>query len=262
MKFSAACLFLFAGYVSAGKPGLSITLKDGSYGSFNSAVAPVMTLSGESDGVEYGASIDLDSDSFPKSIWGQKSSSSDGWNLKTRVELSQGKYDFNGEGTGAYVSVQGNNEDEDTYVWGSAAISTGAAEALKVGAKKIIATNGGKLMIGPRYNFEKSSGKVVVGFEKDDTDAYLTISDGDNDLLVEQKIDDSNSATLKAGTSGFIAATWTNESELGSTTVTLTSDELDIEIEKDGYVAGIKGNRNFEAAEPTVRFSKSFDFPM
>jgi flagellar basal body rod protein FlgF len=260
MKLSAACLLLFAGFASAGKPGLSITLKDGCYGSIKSAVAPVVSLSGETDGVEYGLSVDLNSDNLPKSIWGQKKSSSGGWNLKTRAEMTQGKYDFNGKDSGVYITVQADDSTEETYVWGSAAISTGLVEKLKIGAKKIIDTNGGKLMVAPRYNFEKASGKVVLGFEKEDTDAYLTISNDDKDLLVNQKIDDSNSATFKAGTSGFIAATLTNESELGSTTVTLTSDEVDVEIQNDGWVAGIKSDRNLGNAKPTVRFSKSFDF--
>ena len=222
----------------------------------------MVTMSGEADGVEYGISVDLDSDNLPKSIWGQKRSSLGGWNLKTRAEMTQGKYDFNGEDTGVYVTVQGDDENEETFVWGSGAVSTGSVQKLKIGGKKIIATDGGKFMIAPRYNFEKSVGKVVLGFEKDGTDAYLTISEDDKDLLVEQKIDESNSAALKAGTSGFIAATLTNESELGSTTVTLTPDEVDIEVKNDGWVVGITSDKNLANAEPTVRFSKSFDFQM
>jgi len=262
MKFSIAAVFLFAGNVYAGKPELSITLKDGSYGSIKSAASPVVNLSGESNSIEYGASIDLGSDGSPKSIWGQTSTSSQGWNLKTRAELSQGMYDFNGQGSGAYVSVEGIDEDEETYLWGSAAISNGDVQPLKAGAKKIIESDGGKFMVAPRYDFETSATKIVLGFEKDDTSAYLTVTADDKDLLVEQKISDSNSGTFKAGTSGFIAATLTNESEMGSTKVTLTSDEVDVEIKSDGWVAGITSDRNLGDAKPTVRFSKSLTFGM
>lgn len=226
-------------------------------------MGPVATLSGESNGIEYGASVDLASDGLPKSIWGQTTSSSGGWNLKTRAELTQGKYDFEGgSDTGAYVTLQGSDADEETFLWGSAAFSTGSVQKLKVGAKKIIDTDGGKFMVAPRHNFETSDTKVVLGFEKDDTSAYLTLSEDDKDVLVQQKIDDSYSASVKAGASGFIAATLTNESDLGSTKVTLTPDEVDVEIKNDGWVAGITCDKNLADAEPTVRFSKSLSFGM
>lgn len=237
-----------------------ITLKDGSYGSIGSAVTPVLNLSGEGSGIEYGVSVDLASDGLPKSIWGQKSSSSNGWNLKTRAELTQGKYDFDGEDSGAYVTVQGNDDDEETYLWGSAIVSTGNVKGLKVGMKKIIAKDGGKFMVAPRYNFDDSSAQIVLGFEKDDTNAYLTLSEDDQDVKIEQTIDETYSATLKVGKSGFIAATVTNESNLGSTTVTLTPDELDVEVNNDGWVAGVTCDKDLGAAEPIVRFSKTLTF--
>jgi len=65
---------------------------------------------------------------------------------------------------------------------------------------------------------------------------------------------------LKAGASGFISATLTNESDLGSTTVTLTQDEVDVEIKNDGWVAGITSDKDLSVAKPTVRFSKSLSF--
>lgn len=261
MKPSAAALILFAGYASAGKPELSITLSDGSYGNVKSAVNPVISLSGEGSGVEYGASVDLASDGMPKSVWGQTTTSSGGWGLKTRVELTQGKYDFSGGDSGAYVTLQANDDDEETFVWSSAAISQGdGVRSLKAGAKKIIATDAGKILVAPRHNFETSSTKVVLGFEKDDTSAYLTVSGDEKDLLVHQKIDDSTSASIKAGAGGLIAASVTKEGDMGSTKVTLTPDELDVEISNDGWVAGISCDKNLASAEPTVRFSKSLTF--
>ena len=225
-----------------------------------SAAAPVLNLSGENDGLEYGASVDLASGSYPRSIWGEKSSSSGGWNLKTRAELSQGMYDFNGGDTGAYVTVEGTDDDEETFFWGSAAISKGDVSPLKAGAKKVFPGDEGKFMVAPRYDFETSTAKVVLGFENDDTSAYLTVSEDDKDLLIEQKIDDSNSAKVKAGLSGLISASLTNEGDLGSTTVTLTGDEVDVEVKSDGWVAGITCDKKIVGAEPTVRFSKSLSF--
>jgi len=222
---------------------------------------PVVKFSGESEGVEYGGSVDLASEGLPKSIWGQKSSSIiGGWNLKTKVELSQGRYDFDGEDSGAYLAVEGSDEAEETYVWGSGHAAKSGFRALKVGAKRIIDTDGGKFMVAPRYNFKTSTPKVCVGFEKDDTSAYLTLSEDEQNLLVEQKLDGDNSAKVKAGTEGFISASVTNESDIGSTTVTVTQDEVDIEVKKDGWVTGIACARSLEDVEPTVRFSKTLSF--
>lgn len=260
MKFSAAALFLLAGYASAGGPELSITLKDGGYGSVKSALSPTVSFEGESNGIEYGASVDLSSDSLPKSIWGQKRTSvGGGWSVKTRAEFTQGKYDFLGEGSGAYITIEGSDDDEETFIWGSGVVAKGDVQTLKVGAKKIIETDGGKFMVAPRYSFETSAAHVCLGFKKDGTKAYLTVSEEEKSLLIKQQLNDDNSATIKAGTSGFIAATVTNESDLGSTTVTLTQDDIDVEIKNGGWVAGIKSAKSLDS-EPTVRFSKSLTF--
>jgi hypothetical protein len=263
MKFSAVTLILFAGYASAGKPELSITLSDGSYGDIKSAVQPVVTLSGEGDGIEYGASVDLASDSMPKSVWGKTSASSGGWNLNTRAELSQGMYDFDGADSGVYVALEANDDDEKTFLWASAAVSAGdGVQGLRAGAKKVVDTDAGKFMVSPRYDFEDSSTAIVLGYEKDDTNAYVTSSEGKTDLLVKQKIDDTYSTSLKVGNAGFITGTLTKQGDSGSTKVTVTSDELDLEIESDGWVAGVSCDKNLANAKPSVRFSKSLSFGM
>lgn len=263
MKFSVISLVLLVGYASAGKPELSITLSDGSYGNVKSAVNPVVSLSGEGGGVEYGATVDLASDGMPKSVWGQTTASSGGWGLKSRVELTQGKYDFAGGDAGAYLTLQANDDSEETFLWSSAVVSQDdGVRSLKAGGKKILPTGVGKFLIAPRHNFETSDTKVVLGYEKDDTSAYLTVSEDDKDLLVNQRIDDTYSASLKIGAGGFVSASATSETDTGSTKVTLTPDELDVEYSNDGWVAGISCDKNLASAKPTVRFSKSLTFGM
>ncbi|VEU33988.1 unnamed protein product [Pseudo-nitzschia multistriata] len=259
MKFSAATLFLLAGYASAGSQ-YSLTLKDGGYDSVRSALSPSLTYSGESNGMEYGSSVDLSSSSCPYSVWGQKKYSvGEGWTIKARSEYSKGKYDYDGDSAGTYITVEGSDADEETFVWGSGVVGGKNVKALKVGAKKIINTDGGKFMVAPRHSFETSETHVCLGFTKDDTKAYLTLSEDEKSFLVQQQLDDDNSASVKAGCSGFVAATMTNESDLGSTTVTVTPDDIDVEIKSDGWVAGIKSALSLDA-EPTVRFSKSLTF--
>ena len=54
---------------------------------------------------------------------------------------------------------------------------------------------------------------------------------GEKNLFVEHKINDSNSASYKAGTDGFISASVTNDSDLGTTKLTYTGTSVDVEIE-------------------------------
>jgi len=262
MKFSTAALFLFVGSASAGTD-FGLNLKHGSYGNVQSALAPEIAFSGDSDDIEYGGSVDFASESMPKSIWGKKSTSAGGWNLDAKVEVSQGKYEFgDDEDAGAYVTLNGSDEEKETFVWGSGYASKAGASALKIGAKKVFSGENGKVMVSPRYDADTNTPEVVLGVEKDDTRAYLTLSEEEQDLLVTHKINDDNSASIKAGVSGFISASLTNESEVGTTVVTVTPDDVDVEISKDGWTAGISSSdsiTNLATAEPSVRFSKSVD---
>merc|ERR1712161_9718 len=174
----------------------------------------------------YGASVDVSSDLLPKSIWGQTTTNISGWNLKTRAEYTEGKYDHSTtDKKGVYVTA------EDA-----------------------------KFMISPRYGFESNSAKVVLGIEKDETKVYVTASLEDQDVKIMHKIDEDNTASIKAGRSGFISASLENKGEFGSTTGTVTSDDVDIEVQKDGWVAGISASKPFTDAQPAVRFSKKIAF--
>mmetsp|Transcript_11619 Transcript_11619/g.33444 ORF Transcript_11619/g.33444 Transcript_11619/m.33444 type:complete len:268 (+) Transcript_11619:109-912(+) len=265
MKFSAAALFLFAGYASAGSPKLTLKLSDGDYGSVKSALNPSLSFAGESDGVEYGGSVDLSSDSLPKSIWGQTKASVSGWNIKTRAEVSNGKYDFGGKNTGAYITVEG--DSENTYLWGSGVVSKGDFHAMKFGGKTVMETKKGKFMVAPRVDYGVTNDDkigitdhaICYGFEKEDTQAYYTVEPSGANLLVKQKFNDANSGTVKADKNdGFVAATWTNQNDLGSTTLTLTKNDVDIQISNDGWVMGVKTSRKLDSSK--VRFSKALTF--
>lgn len=240
---------------------LQLTVKDGPHGSVKSALAPEVTYQGSYEGVEYGASVDVSSDLLPKSIWGQTTTNISGWNLKTRAEYTEGKYDHSTtDKKGVYVTAEVTNEEEDAFFWGSGTVSAEDVSPLKLGAKKVFDTEDAKFMISPRYGFESNSAEVVLGIEKDETKVYVTASLEDQDVKIMHKIDEDNTASIKAGRSGFISASLENKGEFGSTTVTVTSDDVDIEVQKDGWVAGISASKPFTDAQPAVRFSKKIAF--
>jgi len=266
MKFSTAALCLFVGSVSAGTPEISLNLKHGGYDTVSSALAPALSFAGDTEGIEYGGSADFSDPTgqIPKKIWGKKSTQAGGWTLDAKVEASHQAYEFDDdEDAGAYVTVNGADEAKETFVWGSGAASKAGVKPLRVGAKKIFDSEAAKFMISPRYDAETGVAEVVLGVEKDDTKAYLTVSEEEQDLLVEHQINDDNSATLKAGATGFISASLTNDSDIGTTVVTVTPGDIDVEVSKDGWTMGVNcdGNvKNLASAEPNIRFSKKVDF--
>mmetsp|Transcript_51429 Transcript_51429/g.58279 ORF Transcript_51429/g.58279 Transcript_51429/m.58279 type:complete len:273 (+) Transcript_51429:76-894(+) len=265
MKFSAAALCLLVGSVSAGTPEINLNLKHGGYNSVSSALAPTLSFAGETEGIEYGVDADFSDPtvSIPKKLWGKKSTQAGGWTLDAKVEASHQAYDFDdNEDAGAYVTVNGADEAKETFVWGSGAASKAGVKPLRVGAKKIFESEAAKFMISPRYDAETGVAEVVLGVEKDDTKAYLTLSEEEQDLLVQHQINDDNSATLKAGATGFISASLTNDSDIGTTVVTVTPDDVDVEVSKDGWTMGVAcvaEVRGLANAKPNIRFSKKVD---
>jgi len=259
MKSTTAALFFIVASASAGgTPEVSITLKQGNFDNVQSALAPQISFEGDVQGVEYGVLMDATKLGVPK-VWGQVNSDVSGWNLKTRAEYTEGEYDYSTEGgKGVYLTVKGNNEEENTFIWGSGAISKNNVSPLKAGAKKVFETDSGKFLIAPRYTFKDDTATVVFGYEKNDTSVFLSASQDAQDVKITHKIDDENTASIKGGAQGFLSATLENESGLGTTKVTLTSESADIELGKDGWVAGLTA-RSLDS-EPVVRFSKKITF--
>jgi len=276
MKFSTAALFLFLGSASAArewtleKPKLTIHLKDGPGANPDTllggkfavheveGLAPDLSIKGScGEDFEFGASRHLSkfTDQPPHaqnrvSVWGKLKATGGSYNWNTKLEASNDRYDF-GDGTmqGVYGTVQGTNEQKDTFVWASGALSTTGRKKfrpLKVGAKRFymvgpidVGTNR-KLLLSARHDFEDDESNVIVGYEQDDTQAYVTVSKTEQDVYVKHTINDSTSASTKLGRSGILSASITHDSDqYGSTTITYKPEELDMTVTKDGWMAGI-----------------------
>jgi len=271
MKFSTAALCLFVGSVSAGAPTIDLVLRNGGYDSVSSALTPELSFtlpsfsrSEETDDIEFGGSADFSDPTvkIPKKFWGRTSTQAGGWTLDAKVEASHQAYDFGDEeDVGAYVTVNGADEDKETFFWASGAASKAGVNPLKVGAKKIFDSEAAKFMISPRYDAETGVAEVVLGVEKDDTKAYLTVSEEEQDVMIDHQINDDTSAKIKLSVprAGLVLASLTHDSDIGTTTVTVTPDDVDIEVSKDGWAMGVNcadSIKNLASAEPTVRFSK------
>jgi len=116
------------------------------------------------------------------------------------------------------------------------------------------------LSVAPRYNFEEQEAKVVLGFEKDDTQAYLTVSEKSKDVLIQHKINEDNSVAIKMADSAFLSASVENESDVGTTTVTLTPDEVDLKVKNDGWTGVISASKPILSSPVAVKFCKTVSF--
>ena len=244
-------------------------MSDGTFGSIQSALGPRIKLGGSQGPVEFGIDLDVPDKAnilgSPKSIWGQTTASVAGWSVKSRAEYTEGKYDYSSSGKrGVYLTLEAEDDSQQTFLWGSGEASTSGARPLKLGAKKVIPVQGSKIMVEPRYNFASTGADVCLGYEREvlgqDTRLYLTASASDQNLKVVRNLGDSNAASVKVGRSGFMAATLENDSDLGSTKLTVEPGAVDAELNQDGWVAGIRVDKPFFGSEPTVRFAKKFSF--
>ena len=231
-----------------------------------SALAPKLSVGGDLSGIQVGADVDIGLNvlNSKKSIWGQKSLDVAGWTVKAKAEYSEGKYNYpDDSGRGVYLSVEANDEGKSSFAWVSGDVCASGVQPLKVGGKKIVSTPGGKFMVEPRYNFANNGADVCLGYEREaddsDTRVYLTVSKNDQNVKIVQTVNDDLTASVKVGTSsGFMYAKLQKKSSAGGSTVTLTSDNLDLQLNQDGWTAGMSLPYPYWQSEPQVRFSKKF----
>ena len=210
---------------------------------------PDLSIQGScGEDIEFGATFRCP-EALSGSVWGKlKATTVANYNWNTKLEASSERYDFgDGNTQGVYGTVEGTNEQQDTFLWASGALSTtGTISPLKVGAKKIIPVSAtdmgtnGKVLLSTRHDFDDDESHVIVGYEKYDTQAYVTVSKKQQDLYVKHAINDSTSASTKLDRSGILSASITHDSDqYGSTTITYKPDEVDMTVTKDGWMAGI-----------------------
>lgn len=264
MKFSALALFAVVGVASAGRPNLSISVRDGKYDGID-GLDPTLTWensasSGDVDisyGIEAAARPTTDIASLPRSVWGKASTAVSGWGLSARAEVDAQERD------NADIEVDADNEDNDISLRLTA--SAGSNSALKtVEATKGLDVDGARVTVNPRYNLESEEADVVIGYSNDSTNVELTasadnqevsishdISDSTNvkltasvdaqEVTISQQIDDDNRIAPTIDSDGNISVEW--ERSLGddnSLTATLKPNEsIDVEWKDEAWTANV-----------------------
>jgi len=244
MKLSTA-LLAFIGTAAAGKPQLSIQVRDGSFAGLD-GLDPCVSWSGSSTSEDIDLSYGVDAairptddiTSLPKSIWGKATKTFGSWTASVRGEVEGNDYQS------AAFEVNADNEDDDMSVKITAKLTATSGSEFSVSeveATKGFDSDGARITLNPRYNLQTEEADVVIGYNKDDTDVEIVASRDAQKITISQQVDDENRVAPTLTSSGAISLEY--ERSLGddnSVTATLKPNEsIDIEWKDASWTANI-----------------------
>jgi len=241
MKFSAVVLAAVLGTAAAGKPQLSISIRDGEFGGLD-GLDPTLTWETSSSskdmdisyGIEAAAIPTTDIASLPRRVWGKASTSISGWGVTTSMESEDME--------GATFDIDAENKKADMTAKLSGSTAGGLASA---SVTKSFDANGGTVTVTPSINLETDEKDVALNYDNDGMTVTLTASSsGDRTGEVTYTQDDvsikvaADAAGSKTGevtyTQDALAVTLAADSD-GSKTgeVTYTQDDLSATLTAD-----------------------------
>jgi hypothetical protein len=243
MKLSALALLAVIGTAAAGKPQLSISVKDGSFDGIDGLDPTIKwedsNTSGDMDisyGVEASARPTSDIASLPRSIWGKVKTDVSGWGVTARAEMDA--QDMNS----ADLEIDATNDENDLAVNVIASAGKDDGFSVKtVEATKGFDQDGARVTVTPRYNLDTEEADVVVNYDKGDTTVKLTASKDSQEVTVSQQIDDDNRIAPTINSDGDLSVEW--ERSLGddaSLTATIKPDDsIDVEWNDGDWTANV-----------------------
>jgi hypothetical protein len=240
MKFTLAFLAL-VGVASAGKPQLSISVKDGNYGGLD-GLEPTISWQGSGNagdldisyGIEASATPTTDIASLPRSVWGKASTSVSGWGVSARAEVDPQNP------KSAALDFDADNQDLDLSLNLQANAGDGFS-VNRVEATKGLDINGARVTVTPRFNLQNDERDVVLNYSADGTDIKLTASADNQEVTISRQIDDQNRIAPTVNNNGDLSVEWERKlSDDSRLTATLKpNDSLDVEWKDDAWTASI-----------------------
>jgi len=240
MKFCIALLTATA--VSAGRPELSIQVRDGNFGSLDGLDPSInwstSTTTGDFDleaGVDIAARPTSDIASLPRSVWGKASTSTGGWALSARGEVQRDSMS-----TAAIEATADSEKDDLSLKFLATAGDDFSLDT--VSATKGINSNGARITINPSLDVASKDVDVTVTYDAGKTNVEINASKEEQTVKVSQQVDDANRvAPSFAVRSGKLAVEW--ERDLGddnSLTTTLRPNEsIEMEWKDSAWTANI-----------------------
>mmetsp|Transcript_110577 Transcript_110577/g.309075 ORF Transcript_110577/g.309075 Transcript_110577/m.309075 type:complete len:308 (+) Transcript_110577:115-1038(+) len=192
MKFSALALASIIGVAAAGRPQLSISVRDGNFDGLD-GLDPTINWSGSSSsgdvnldyGIESAVRPTSDIASLPRNVWGKASTKAGGWGVSLRGEMDAQ------DRSSADLELDADNEDADLSLRLTASTG-GGFNVRRVEATKGLDLDGARVTINPRYNMESEEADVVLGYDNGNTNVRLTASADNQEVNIKHKIDNTN----------------------------------------------------------------------
>jgi len=241
MKFSAIFLASLLGVAAAGKPQLSLSVRDGSFDGLEGLDPTVSWEDSSSTGdldISYGikaaARPTADIASLPRSIWGKARTDVSGWGVSARAEVEG--IDF----SNANVDLNADNEDADLSLRLTASVGDKSA-VRTIEATKGFDNKGARITVNPRYNLESDEKDVIVNYNNDNTNIKLTASADNQEVTISQQIDDDNRIAPTINSRGDLSVEWERKlSDDSSLTANLRpNDSLDLEWSDGAWTANV-----------------------
>jgi hypothetical protein len=192
MKFSIALLALVAATADAGRPQLSISVRDGNFDGLDGLDPTInwegSARSGDIDldyGVESSVRPTSDIASLPRNVWGKASTNVAGWGVSARAEVDAQ------DRSSTELEFDADNEDADLSLRLTASAGNGF-NVHRVEATKGLDIDGARVTLNPRYDMETEEADVVLGYDNGNTNVKLTASANSQEVNVKHKLDNTN----------------------------------------------------------------------
>jgi hypothetical protein len=263
MKYSALVLAAIIGTAMAGKPQLSISVRDGKFDGLD-GLDP--TISWESSGragdmdisygVESAARPTTEIASLPRSIWGKASTDVSGWGVSARADVDAQNLD------NADLEINANNAENDLSV--KMLASAGRDFNVRsVQATKGFDANGGRVTVTPRLDLENDDRDVEINYSNDKTNVKLMASAGGQEVTISQQIDGDNRIAPTVNSNGDLSVEWERRlSDDSALTATLKPNEsLDVEWRDAAWTANVNmpiDGTNINGANVSIKRDVNF----
>jgi hypothetical protein len=226
MKLSIAVLALAASTAYAGKPTLSISVRDGNFDGLD-GLDPTIAWEGSSNtgdvdlsyGIEAAATPTTDIASLPRNVWGKASTNVAGWGISAKAERDMA----DGNDTG--VELDMDNEDADLSVRMVASAGDGFS-VNRVEATKGLDIDGARVTVNPRYDMGSEEADVVVSYDNGSTNVQLTASAESQEVSATHNMGD----TIVGVTASADSQEVTLDHTMDSTNIKLTASADNQEI--------------------------------
>jgi hypothetical protein len=263
MKFSAIALLALFGTAAAGRPSLSISVRDGNFDGLDGLDPTVAwensARSGDMDisyGIEASARPTSDIASLPRKVWGKASTDISGWGVSARADLNPQNLDQ------ADLEINADNEDNDLSV-NLVARAGKEFSVRRVEATKGLDANGARVTVTPRFNLEDDERDVVVNYNNDKTNVKLTASADRQEVTISQQLDNDNRVAPTINSNGDLSVEWERRlNDDSSLTATLKpNDNLNVEWRDDAWTANVNmpiDGANINGANVSIKRDVTF----